>query len=144
MDNTVMRRRKLKKKKKKKRVNDISVGFENDLPALPEDLNEDNNVTKDKRLVSNQVLNNKINPKFGVSSDLNIKYSAAAISSKQSRSGSGTSGTSGTSSGDTSSHTETNSKSLISAKKPAPSSKYEIPMDDSPPAIIDNYEDDFG
>ena len=80
MDNTVVRRRKLKKKKKKKRVNDITVGFENDLPALPKDLNEDDNVTKDKRFVSNQVLNNKINPKFGVSSDLNIKYSAAAIS----------------------------------------------------------------
>ena len=53
MDNTVVRRRKLKKKKKKKQVNDITVGFENDLPALPEDLNEDDNVTKDKRLVSN-------------------------------------------------------------------------------------------
>ena len=126
VDNTIIRRRKLKKKKKKKRVNDITVGFEPDLPVLPEDLNEDEKVTKDKTLVSNQVLNNKLNPKFGVSSDLNIKYSAAALSSKQSRSASGTSGTS---SDGTSSYTGTDSKttkSLISAKKP-PVSKYEIP-----------------
>lgn len=93
------------------------------------------------------MLNSKINPTFGVSSDLNMKYSAAAISNQQSksRSGSGTSGTSGTSSSDggISSYTGTESKSRPSIYRPAPSSKYEMPQDDSPPAIIDNYGDDF-
>ena len=50
--------------------------------------------------------------------------------------------------GSTSSYTGTDSRSTqsrpISIKKPATSSKYEMPQDDSPPAIVDNYEDDFG
>lgn len=60
VDNTIMRVRKMKKKKKKKRVNDITVGFENELQTLQEEINEDEQVTKDNHLISNRVLNAKI------------------------------------------------------------------------------------
>jgi hypothetical protein len=59
VNNTVVRRRKLKKKKKKKRINDITVGFENELHTLQEDFNEEE-TEKNMALVSSRGLKIKL------------------------------------------------------------------------------------